>query len=84
LKPRTPVPGITEFAVHLDGVQCPFCRSARVRFESLTGDSAAELLARCKSCRSFFQVMKETRFLRGAGRNSEAIPKTLTAADEGN
>lgn len=63
LKARTPLPGVTEFAVDLGDMSCPFCRSPRVRFESLTGDSAAELLARCESCHSFFHVLKETRFL---------------------
>lgn len=67
MRPVLHQPGASEFGVSVQGIRCPFCESSRVRFESMTGGSAAELLLRCLDCRSFFMTLKDTDLL---GRSS--------------
>lgn len=66
MRSRTPLPTAQDFGIDLTTVECPFCQAADISLESMTGDSAAELLVRCGRCQSFFFVMKEAHFIRGS------------------
>ena len=63
MKRANRLPDVSDFGIKVESIRCPFCESADVAFDSMTGGAANELLMRCMACKSFFFTLKDPAFL---------------------